>query len=126
MMKVSDPNASLRSIFYNVRVTHASRSQWPDTYHVPALAKLKHLDEAIANGPNLSNGKSDKGITNLPNLDVIVDASMQAMIVPSQMFRRQATRYCCHDTRPQLCRWYTATIDFAKPRLNYKWEVYQT
>jgi isocitrate dehydrogenase len=73
------------------------------------------LNEAIANGPALAMVNSEKGITNLhvPS-DVIVDASMPAMIRTSgQMYiRRQTTRYCMI---PDRCAGvYTATIDFCK------------
>jgi isocitrate dehydrogenase len=60
---------------------------------------------------------SDKGITNLhvPS-DVIVDASMPAMIRTSgQMWNKDGNhKIPCSNSRP-LLRWsYTATIDFCK------------
>jgi hypothetical protein len=53
-------SAVLQRTSKNTQVVH----EWPDTYNVPAQAKLKQLDEAIVKRTKLSNGKSDKGITN--------------------------------------------------------------
>lgn len=79
---------------------------------------LKAIDEAIANGPDLAMVNSDKGITNLhvPS-DVIIDASMPAMIRNSgQMWNAQGKP---QDTKAVIpdssyAGVYTATIDFCK------------
>lgn len=76
------------------------------------------LDQAITNGPDLAMVNSDKGITNLhvPS-DVIIDASMPAMIRTSgQMWNAEGKP---HDTKaiiPDRCYAgvYSATIDNCK------------
>ncbi|XCF05742.1 NADP-dependent isocitrate dehydrogenase [Tamlana crocina] len=79
---------------------------------------LKAIESAIANGPDLAMVNSDKGITNLhvPS-DVIIDASMPAMIRNSgQMWnaegKSQDTKAVIPDS--SYAGVYTATIDFCK------------
>jgi isocitrate dehydrogenase len=76
------------------------------------------LDQAIANGPDLAMVNSDKGITNLhvPS-DVIIDASMPAMIRTSGQMWNAAGK--SQDTKaiiPDRCYAgvYAATIDNCK------------
>ncbi len=76
------------------------------------------IQEAITNGPDLAMVNSDKGITNLhvPS-DVIIDASMPAMIRNSgQMWNAkgesQDTKAIIPDS--SYAGIYTATIDFCK------------
>ncbi len=76
------------------------------------------LNQAVENGPALAMVNSEKGITNLhvPS-DVIVDASMPAMIRTSgQMFNKEGKQ---QDTVAMIpdrsyAGVYTATIDFCK------------
>jgi isocitrate dehydrogenase len=73
------------------------------------------IDAAIANGPALAMVNSDKGITNLhvPS-DVIVDASMPAMIRTSgQMWDKEGKQQDTYAIIPDRCYAgvYTATID---------------
>ncbi|NJX16407.1 NADP-dependent isocitrate dehydrogenase [Tamlana crocina] len=79
---------------------------------------LKAIESAIENGPDLAMVNSDKGITNLhvPS-DVIIDASMPAMIRNSgQMWnaegKSQDTKAVIPDS--SYAGVYTATIDFCK------------
>ena len=76
------------------------------------------IDQAIENGPALAMVNSDKGITNLhvPS-DVIVDASMPAMIRTSgQMWNKEGKQQDTIAIIPDRCYAgvYTATIDFCK------------
>jgi isocitrate dehydrogenase len=76
------------------------------------------IAQAIENGPALAMVNSDKGITNLhvPS-DVIVDASMPAMIRTSgQMFNKEGNQQDTVAIIPDRCYAgvYTATIDFCK------------
>ncbi len=76
------------------------------------------IDQAIANGPALAMVNSDKGITNLhvPS-DVIVDASMPAMIRTSgQMWNKEGKAQDTFALIPDrsYAGVYTATIDFCK------------
>ncbi|OOG77959.1 NADP-dependent isocitrate dehydrogenase [Flavobacterium sp. A45] len=76
------------------------------------------IAQAIENGPALAMVNSDKGITNLhvPS-DVIVDASMPAMIRTSgQMFNKEGKQQDTVAIIPDRCYAgvYTATIDFCK------------
>lgn len=76
------------------------------------------IDAAIANGPALAMVNSDKGITNLhvPS-DVIVDASMPAMIRTSgQMWDAEGKQQDTFAIIPDRCYAgiYTATIDDCK------------
>ena len=79
---------------------------------------LKAIENTIENGPDLAMVNSDKGITNLhvPS-DVIIDASMPAMIRNSgQMWnaegKPQDTKAVIPDS--SYAGIYTATIDFCK------------
>ena len=76
------------------------------------------IAQAIENGPALAMVNSDKGITNLhvPS-DVIVDASMPAMIRTSgQMYNKEGKQQDTVAIIPDRCYAgvYTATIDFCK------------
>ena len=76
------------------------------------------IDQAIANGPALAMVNSEKGITNLhvPS-DVIVDASMPAMIRTSgQMWNKEGKQQDTIAIIPDrsYAGVYTATIDFCK------------
>ncbi|MGM8362984.1 NADP-dependent isocitrate dehydrogenase [Flavobacterium sp. ARAG 55.4] len=76
------------------------------------------INQAIANGPALAMVNSDKGITNLhvPS-DVIVDASMPAMIRTSgQMWNKEGKPQDTIAIIPDrsYAGVYTATIDFCK------------
>jgi len=76
------------------------------------------IDQAIANGPALAMVNSEKGITNLhvPS-DVIVDASMPAMIRTSgQMWDKDGKQQDTIAIIPDrsYAGVYTATIDFCK------------
>lgn len=100
MMKVSDPiifGHAVRVFFKDFIAKHASTIEELGVDFNNGLGDLvgkmdelpadkraeiqKDLDEAIMNGPDLAMVNSDKGITNLhvPS-DVIIDASMPAMI----------------------------------------------
>ncbi len=137
MMKVSDPiifGHAVRTYFKGVFAKHAETL---DEIGVDVnngfgdlLADLKKLPEskyneieadinnALENGPDLAMVNSDKGITNLhvPS-DVIIDASMPAMIRTSgQMWnaegKLQDTKAVIPDS--SYAGIYTATIDFCK------------
>ncbi len=76
------------------------------------------IDQAIGNGPALAMVNSEKGITNLqvPS-DVIVDASMPAMIRTSgKMYNKDGKQQDTIAIIPDRCYAgiYTATIDFCK------------
>src|SRR5690606_6406592 len=78
----------------------------------------KDIQAAIANGPDLAMVNSDKGITNLhvPS-DVIVDASMPAMIRNSgKMWNAEGQAQDTKAVIPDSCyaSIYQATIDFCK------------
>jgi isocitrate dehydrogenase len=73
---------------------------------------------------------SDKGITNLHVPDVIVDASMPAMIRTSgQMYNKWGTaRYDCTNSDRSYSGVYEATIEFCKKHgalTQEQWEVFQ-
>jgi len=137
MMKVSDPiifGHAVRLFFADVFKKHQATF---DEIGVDAnngygnvLEKVAGLDadkrqeieadfaNAISNGPDLAMVNSDKGITNLhvPS-DVIIDASMPAMIRTSgQMWNAKGN---AQDTKAVIpdssyAGIYTATIDFCK------------
>lgn len=137
MMKVSDPiifGHAVRSFFKNVFDTHGALL---DEAGVEVnngfgnlLGKLAELSDeqraaveadinsAYANGPSLAMVNSDKGITNLhvPS-DVIIDASMPAMIRTSgQMWNSEGNQ---QDTKAVIpdssyAGLYQTTIDFCK------------
>ena len=137
MMKVSDPiifGHAVRAYFKNLFEKHG------DTFEEIGvdvnngfgnlLSNLNELSDdkrkeieadinyALENGPDLAMVNSDKGITNLhvPS-DVIIDASMPAMIRTSgQMWnkdgKQQDTKAVIPDS--SYAGIYTATIDFCK------------
>ena len=135
MMKVSDPiifGAIVEVYFADVFAKYGelfktlgvdTRNGLGDVYAKIAgntqEAEVKAaIDEAIANGPALAMVNSDKGITNLhvPS-DVIVDASMPAMIRTSgQMWDKDGKQQDTIAIIPDRCYAgvYTATIDDCK------------
>lgn len=137
MMKVSDPiifGACVEVFFAGVFDTYATefrelgvdvRNGLGDVYAKIATlsqdkrTEIEHaLDAAIANGPGLAMVNSDKGITNLhvPS-DVIIDASMPAMIRTSgQMWDMEGKGKDTKAVIPDRCYSgiYQATIDFCK------------
>jgi len=137
MMKVSDPiifGHAVRTFFKNVFDKHAIVL---DELGVDVnnglgnlLGKLNELpvdkrseieadiQTAYTNGPSIAMVDSDKGITNLhvPS-DIIIDASMPAMIRTSGMMwnkegKQQDTKAVIPDS--SYAGIYTATIDFCK------------
>jgi isocitrate dehydrogenase len=135
MMKVSDPiifGAIVEVYFKDVFEKYAAlfnelnidtRNGLGDVYAKiaghPMQAEVEAaLNQAIENGPALAMVNSEKGITNLhvPS-DVIVDASMPAMIRTSgQMYNKEGKRQDTVAIIPDRCYAgvYTATIDFCK------------
>ena len=135
MMKVSDPiifGAIVEVYFADVFAKYAdlfatlnvdTRNGLGDVYAKIAgndkEAEVKaEIEAAIANGPALAMVNSDKGITNLhvPS-DVIVDASMPAMIRTSgQMWNKDNKQQDTIALIPDRCYAgvYTATIDDCK------------
>jgi isocitrate dehydrogenase len=135
MMKVSDPiifGAIVEVYFKDVFEKYATlfselnidtRNGLGDVYAkiagTPQQAEVEAaLDAAIANGPALAMVNSDKGITNLhvPS-DVIVDASMPAMIRTSgQMYNKEGKQQDTVALIPDrsYAGVYTTTIDFCK------------
>ena len=137
MMKVSDPimfGAAVEVFFKDVFSSYANdfadlgidvRNGLGDVYaKIGQLPETKRqeielaLETAIATGPNLAMVNSDKGITNLhvPS-DVIIDASMPAMIRTSgRMWDKDGN---ARDTKAVIpdrsySGIYQATIDFCK------------
>ena len=137
MMKVSDPiifGAVVEVFFADVFDQFASdfdsmgvdvRNGLGDIYAKLATlptAKQQAITDAIdavmASGPDLAMVNSEKGITNLhvPS-DVIIDASMPAMIRTSgQMWNRDGKQQDCKAVIPDrsYAGIYQATIDFCK------------
>ena len=135
MMKVSDPiifGAIVEVYFKDVFAKYAelfkklnidTRNGLGDVYAKiagqPEQAEVESaLTQAIENGPALAMVNSDKGITNLhvPS-DVIVDASMPAMIRTSgQMWNKDGKGQDTIAVIPDrsYAGVYTATIDFCK------------
>ena len=135
MMKISDPiifGAIVEVFFKNVFEKYAAlfnelgvdtRNGLGDVYAKIEGNKMQAeveaaINQAIENGPALAMVNSDKGITNLqvPS-DVIVDASMPAMIRTSgQMYNKEGKRQDTIAIIPDRCYAgiYTATIDFCK------------
>ncbi len=137
MMKVSDPiifghalKAYFTEVFEKHSDTFAKLGVNPNNGLETLFEKLqdlsdseretveKSIEEAIQNGPDLAMVNSDKGITNLhvPS-DVIIDASMPAMIRNSgKMWDRngelQDTKAIIPDS--SYSGIYQATIDFCK------------
>ena len=137
MMKVSDPimfGAAVEMYFKDVFTTYANdfeglgvdvRNGLGDVYaKIGKLPEAKRqeielaLETAITNGPDLAMVNSDKGITNLhvPS-DVIIDASMPAMIRTSgRMWDKDGN---AQDTKAVIpdrsySGIYQASIDFCK------------
>lgn len=135
MMKVSDPiifGAIVDVFFADVFEKYAdlfkelgvnTKNGLGDVYAKisghPKQAEVEAaLTEAMAKGPAIAMVNSDKGITNLhvPS-DVIVDASMPAMIRTSgQMWNSEGKPQDTKAIIPDRCYAgvYTATIDFCK------------
>lgn len=135
MMKISDPiifGAIVEVFFKDVFEKYAAlfnelgvdtRNGLGDVYAKIAGNEMQAeveaaINQAIENGPALAMVNSDKGITNLqvPS-DVIVDASMPAMIRTSgQMYNKEGKRQDTIAIIPDRCYAgiYTATIDFCK------------
>ena len=135
MMKVSDPiifGAIVEVYFASVFEKYAAlfaelgvdtRNGLGDVYAKiagrPEQAEVETaINQAIENGPALAMVNSDKGITNLhvPS-DVIVDASMPAMIRTSgQMWNKDGKSQDTLAVIPDrsYAGIYTATIDFCK------------
>jgi len=135
MMKVSDPvifGAIVDVFFADVFQKYAelfttlgvnTKNGLGDVYAKiaghPQQAEVEAaLNEAMAKGPAIAMVNSDKGITNLhvPS-DVIVDASMPAMIRTSgQMWNKEGKAQDTKAIIPDRCYAgiYTATIDFCK------------
>jgi len=137
MMKVSDPvifgffvKAFFKPVFEKYAETFAQLGISPSSGMTPILDKIASLPEAerkaieadieacYANGPDLAMVNSHRGITNLhmPN-DVIIDASMPAMIRTSgRMWNKQDetqdTKACIPDR--SYARLYEETINFCK------------
>ena len=135
MMKISDPllfGAFVEVYFKDVFTKYAdlfaelgvdTKNGLGDVYAKiaghPKQAEVEAaLNAAIANGPALAMVNSDKGITNLhvPS-DVIIDASMPAMIRNSgQMWNAEGKSQDTKAIIPDRCYAgvYQATIDFCK------------
>lgn len=135
MMKVSDPiifGAIVEVYFKDVFEKYTSlfaelnidtRNGLGDVYtkiagHALQAEVEAAIQQAIENGPAIAMVNSDKGITNLhvPS-DVIVDASMPAMIRTSgQMWNKDGKQQDTVAIIPDRCYAgvYTATIDFCK------------
>ena len=135
MMKISDPilfSAFVEVYFKDVFAKYAelfkklgvdTRNGLGDVYAKingqPEQAEVEAaLNAAIENGPALAMVNSDKGITNLhvPS-DVIIDASMPAMIRNSgQMWNAEGKSQDTKAIIPDRCYAgvYQATIDFCK------------
>ena len=135
MMKVSDPiifGAIVEEYFKDVFEKYAAlfnelnvdtKNGLGDVYAKiaghPMQAEVEAaINQAIENGPALAMVNSEKGITNLqvPS-DVIVDASMPAMIRTSgQMYNKEGKLQDTIAIIPDRCYAgiYTATIDFCK------------
>jgi len=137
MMKVSDPiifGHAIRLFFADVFEKYNSVFRKigvnPNNGYDNILQKLNKLDdtqrleieaafeEALTNGPNLAMVNSEKGVTNLhvPS-DVIIDASMPAMIRNSGKMwnangKLQDTKAIIPDS--SYAGIYAATIDFCK------------
>jgi isocitrate dehydrogenase len=135
MMKVSDPiifgavvEVYFAAVFekYKALFTELNidtRNGLGDIYakiagHAKEAEIKAAIDQAIENGPALAMVNSEKGISNLqvPS-DVIVDASMPAMIRTSgQMYNKEGKQQDTIAIIPDRCYSgiYTATIDFCK------------
>ena len=135
MMKVSDPiifSAIVNVFFDDVFTKYANlfaelnidtKNGLGDVYAKiighPMQAEVEAaLNEAFANGPAVAMVNSEKGITNFQTpSDIIVDASMPAMIRTSgQMWNATGKLQDTKALIPDRCYagLYTATIDFCK------------
>ena len=135
MMKVSDPiifSAIVNVFFADVFTKYANlfaelnidtKNGLGDVYAKiighPMQAEVEAaLNEAFANGPAVAMVNSEKGITNFQTpSDIIVDASMPAMIRTSgQMWNATGKLQDTKALIPDRCYagLYTATIDFCK------------
>jgi isocitrate dehydrogenase len=135
MMKVSDPLifGAIVEVFFasvfekyaslfselNINTSNGLGDVYAKVAGHPMQAEVEAaITQAIENGPALAMVNSDKGITNLhvPS-DVIVDASMPAMIRTSgQMYNKEGKQQDTIAIIPDRCYAgvYTATIDFCK------------
>jgi isocitrate dehydrogenase len=135
MMKVSDPiifgavvEVYFKDLFEKYKTLFSelgvdTRNGLGDVYYKIAGNPLENevlaaIDQAIENSAALAMVNSDKGITNLqvPS-DVIVDASMPAMIRTSgQMYDKEGKQKDTIALIPDRCYagLYVATIDFCK------------
>lgn len=135
MMKVSDPLifGAIVEVYFadvfkkyatlfaelNINTSNGLGDVYAKIAGHPMQAEVEaDIAQAIENGPALAMVNSDKGITNLhvPS-DVIVDASMPAMIRTSgQMFNKDGKQQDTVAIIPDRCYAgvYTATIDFCK------------
>jgi isocitrate dehydrogenase len=135
MMKVSDPLifGAIVEVFFadvfekyaalfaelNINTSNGLGDVYAKIAGHPMQAEVEAaITKAIENGPALAMVNSDKGITNLhvPS-DVIVDASMPAMIRTSgQMYDKDGKQQDTIAIIPDRCYAgvYTATIDFCK------------
>jgi isocitrate dehydrogenase len=135
MMKVSDPLifGAIVEVFFadvfqkyaalfselNINTSNGLGDVYAKIAGHPLQAEVEAaITKAIENGPALAMVNSDKGITNLhvPS-DVIVDASMPAMIRTSgQMYDKEGKQQDTIAIIPDRCYAgvYTATIDFCK------------
>jgi isocitrate dehydrogenase len=125
MMKVSDPiifGHAVRAYFAGVFEQYGDRLPSPNNGLAAMLNAVPEIEgavkEALANGPALAMVDSDRGITNLhvPS-DVIIDASMPAMIRASgQMWNAEGAQ---QDTKAVIpdssyAALYAETIDFCR------------
>ncbi len=137
MMKVSDPiifGHAVRAFFANVFAKHGESlasvnvnvnnglgNLLENIQSLPAAVQaeiLADIDQSYADGPDLAMVNSDKGITNLhvPS-DVIVDASMPAMIRTSgQMWNKAGELQDTKATIPDssYAPLYQETLDFCR------------
>ena len=135
MMKVSDPilfGAVVRVFFRDVFAKYAdlfkelgidANNGLGDLHarlagHAKEAEVKAALDKALADGPSLAMVNSDKGITNLhvPS-DVIIDASMPAMIRTSgRMWNKEGKAQDAKCVIPDRCYAgiYAATIEFCR------------
>lgn len=135
MMKVSDPiifgafvEVFFQEVFEEYAQIFANLGVNPNNGLGDLLAKIKghtqeqdiinHINQTLTQGPDLAMVNSDKGITNLhvPS-DVIVDASMPAMIRTSGQMWNKAGK--AQDTKAIIpdrsyAGIYTAVINFCK------------
>lgn len=104
----ADPNNGFGSVLNSISTLDANKK----------AEILADIDACYANRPDLAMVNSDKGITNLhvPS-DVIIDASMPAMIRTSgQMWNKEGKSQDTKAVIPDRCYAgiYQATIDFCK------------